>query len=219
LANASNETLGACLVGLSAATYLVLGRVGLVLIGVAGGVVLHATWEAHAHAGTATDSGEVSERKRRENGVDVAHRLLDWRHTTTKDSEKGRNNECDLDVKLSSGKALDFSDFRPETGAALTELVDAITRDYVKYVGELLSIYTSNAVQVVVFSNHTFRRLVPKCNPSNIDRLPHLCLLAPLSKATSRQLRRLCDTLLVLYDHLLPRAIGRCPSISRRFRF
>jgi hypothetical protein len=146
LANASNETLGACLVGLSAATYLVLGRVGLVLIGVAGGVVLHATWEAHAHAGNATSNGEGPDRKRRENGVDVAHRLLDWRHTTIKDGGNKVDHDCDLDVKLSSGKELDFSNFRPETGAALTELVDAITRDYVKYVGELLPIDTSNAL-------------------------------------------------------------------------
>src|SRR5690242_15354889 len=40
-ANASNETLGACVVGLCASTYLVLGRFGLVLIGAVGGVVLH----------------------------------------------------------------------------------------------------------------------------------------------------------------------------------
>src|SRR3954451_11700486 len=38
-ATASNETLGACVVGLCASTYLVLGRVGLVLIGAVGGVV------------------------------------------------------------------------------------------------------------------------------------------------------------------------------------
>ena len=52
LSNASNETLGACFVGLGATTYLVLGRIGLVLIGVVGGVVLHATWD-----GDATDKG------------------------------------------------------------------------------------------------------------------------------------------------------------------
>ena len=33
---ASNETLGACLVGLSATTYFILGRVGLLLIGLDG---------------------------------------------------------------------------------------------------------------------------------------------------------------------------------------
>src|SRR6266480_6019842 len=40
LSSASNETLGACLVGLGATTYFILGRVGLVVIGVAGGIVL-----------------------------------------------------------------------------------------------------------------------------------------------------------------------------------
>ncbi|KAL8872462.1 MAG: hypothetical protein Q9198_007204 [Flavoplaca austrocitrina] len=45
LSTASNETLGACLAGLGAATYFILGRIGLVLIGVVGGIVLHAVWE------------------------------------------------------------------------------------------------------------------------------------------------------------------------------
>ena len=186
LANASNETLGACLVGLSAATYLILGRVGLVLIGVAGGVVLHATWEAHAHAGDATEKADASERKRRENGADVAHRVLDWRDTRTKDVEKRKGSDGDLDVKLSSGKELDFSGFRPETAAALTELTDAITRDYVKYVGDVCSLFKSNAAQMVVLPDPAFRRLVPKCNPPNVDRLPDINLLAPLPQATRR---------------------------------
>src|SRR5277367_4066951 len=43
LSTASNETLGAFVVGLAASTYLVLGRLGLVLIGAVGGVILHAT--------------------------------------------------------------------------------------------------------------------------------------------------------------------------------
>jgi hypothetical protein len=213
LANASNETLGACLVGLSAATYLILGRVGLVLIGVAGGVVLHATWEAHAHATDGAEKGQAPERKRRENGVDVIHRVLDWRDTKSTDGEKSGDHESDLDVKLSSGKALDYSDFRPETAAALTELTDAIIRDYVKYVGDLLSIYRSNAAQMVVFPDPTFRRLVPKCKPSNVDRILNLRLFPSLPKATCRQLRRLRDALLVLHDHFFPRAVGRGPSI------
>src|SRR5437868_920931 len=41
LSNASNETLIASLVGLGATTYFVLGRLGLLLIGGVGGVVLH----------------------------------------------------------------------------------------------------------------------------------------------------------------------------------
>jgi hypothetical protein len=140
LATASNETLGACLVGLGAGTYLVLGRVGLILIGVLGGVVLHATWEGHAHSHVG-DKTPVQEARKREAGVDVARRVLDWRGKTTPGDEKILEDDDDLDVRLHSGKELDFSDFRPETAAALTELTDAVIRDYVKCVLVTSSIY------------------------------------------------------------------------------
>lgn len=132
LATASNETLGACLVGLSAGTYLVLGRVGLVLIGVVGGVVLHATWEGQTHNdGDGKPQGQ--EVRRREQGIDVVHRVLQWRDKAAENGQ-GKDKESNHDVKLYAGKALDYSEFRPETAAALTELTDAVIRDYVKYV-------------------------------------------------------------------------------------
>ncbi|KAK1047287.1 hypothetical protein LTR33_014987, partial [Friedmanniomyces endolithicus] len=74
LSHASNETLGACLVGLSATTYLVLGRVGLVIIGVAGGVVLHATWEGVRNGDRAGETEEAWQERRRGAGMDVARR-------------------------------------------------------------------------------------------------------------------------------------------------
>ncbi|KAF2259463.1 hypothetical protein CC78DRAFT_562631 [Lojkania enalia] len=131
LATASNEALGACLVGLGAATYLVLGRVGLLLIGVAGGVVLHATWEGHTGGDAST--APTQESRKRELGVEIVHRVLDWRNETVKGQENGQENESNTDVMLYSGKELNFSDFRPDTAAALTELTDAVIRDYVKW--------------------------------------------------------------------------------------
>ncbi|KAF2823076.1 hypothetical protein CC86DRAFT_329625 [Ophiobolus disseminans] len=134
LATASNETLGACLVGLSAGTYLILGRVGLVLIGVVGGVVLHATWEGNAQSGGhGADKGRSNEARRRELGMDIAQRVLDWRNTSAQAKGRHEEDDSDLSLKLYSGKPLDFSDFKPETAAALTELVDAVIRDYVKW--------------------------------------------------------------------------------------
>ncbi|OAG03717.1 uncharacterized protein CC84DRAFT_1165904 [Paraphaeosphaeria sporulosa] len=130
LSTASNETLGACLVGLGAGTYLVLGRVGLILIGVVGGVALHATWESHAHGDRGPETSH--EVRRKELGVDIAHRVLSWREKRDKSSGDD-DHDADLSVKLYSGQELDFSDFRPETAAALTELTDAIIRDYVKW--------------------------------------------------------------------------------------
>ncbi|KAF2011849.1 hypothetical protein BU24DRAFT_396460 [Aaosphaeria arxii CBS 175.79] len=132
LSTSSNETLGACLAGLGAATYLVLGRVGLILIGVVGGVVLHASWEGHAQRG---DDGTTlgKEKRRRELSTDIVKRVLNWRETVTKDKSTSSEDNSDLDVLLQSGQQLDYSDFRPETAAALTELTDAVIRDYVRW--------------------------------------------------------------------------------------
>lgn len=127
LSHASNETLGACLVGLSATTYLVLGRVGLVIIGVAGGVVLHATWEGVRHDDRDETTKQAKLEKRREVGVDVAKRVLDWRTTRT------TNEGMAEDVKVYANQQLDFSSFGPETAAALTTFSNAIIKDYVHY--------------------------------------------------------------------------------------
>lgn len=125
LSTASNETIGACLVGLGATTYFVFGRVGLVLIGMVGGVALHATWE-HGHT-IAPEATSAEEKRRREVGVDVAKRVLDWRNERKED---GSESDVRLDFV---GKELNFKNFRPETAAALQELTDAAIRDYVKY--------------------------------------------------------------------------------------
>lgn len=131
-ANASNETLGACAVGLCASTYLVLGRVGLVLIGAVGGIVLHATWENQQGEGLNPDKGEAGRRKK-ELGIEVAHRLLDWRDTRRTDKkDEDVFQDDDLDV-VPEASTLDFSDFSPETSKSLTSLTDAVIRDYVKY--------------------------------------------------------------------------------------
>lgn len=133
LASASNETLGACAIGLCASTYLVLGRVGLVLIGTVTGIILHATWEGSNDEADGThNSQQKITTKRKELGVEVAKRLLDW-----KDRTRGLENGLeDKDVKIEASlanEALDYSEFKPATAAALTAFTDAIIRDYVKY--------------------------------------------------------------------------------------
>ncbi|KAK0968119.1 hypothetical protein LTR91_016867 [Friedmanniomyces endolithicus] len=126
LSHASNETLGACLVGLSATTYLVLGRVGLVIIGVAGGVVLHATWEGVRNGDRAGETEEAWQERRRGAGMDVARRVLAWRMSRPVDEQ------CDS-VKVYAEQKMHFSGFGPETAAALTIFTDAIIKDYVHY--------------------------------------------------------------------------------------
>lgn len=132
LSNASNETLAACLVGLGAVTYLVLGRVGLVLIGVVGGVALHATWE-ETNQNQTNETVRVSEvTKKRERGLDVIERILDWRERR---NEGGLANDQLLgqDSRHSVSSEEDFSEFQPAVRAALTSLTDAVIRDHVKY--------------------------------------------------------------------------------------
>lgn len=130
-ANASNETLGACAVGLCASTYLVLGRVGLVLIGAVGGIVLHANWEHSQHAGQDITARAEATKRRKEQGLELAKRALEWR-------DRSRLSTVDDPVtdKLEPSiitKQLDYSDFQPETKEALTNFTDAVIRDYVKY--------------------------------------------------------------------------------------
>ncbi|KAK0253179.1 hypothetical protein B0A54_04058 [Friedmanniomyces endolithicus] len=126
LSHASNETLGACLVGLSATTYLVLGRVGLVIIGVAGGVVLHATWEGVRNGDHGGETEEAWRERRRGAGMDVARRVLAWRESRPIDEQRDS-------VKVDAEQQVDFSGFGPETAAALTIFTNAIIKDYVHY--------------------------------------------------------------------------------------
>ncbi|KAL9590112.1 MAG: hypothetical protein Q9203_001093 [Teloschistes exilis] len=169
LSTASNETLGACLAGLAAITYLLLGRVGLVLIGLLGGVVLHATWEEHIPSSeNRTQSANVhSLGTRREAGLDILQRVLDWRDLSQGDKLHADQGVDDVKVKSAVHKQYDFSAYEPAVGAALTGLTDAVIRDYVKWwYGPLLpddSSFPSACRQtftgfLLSFSSHLSRR-------------------------------------------------------------
>jgi hypothetical protein len=107
LSTASTETIGGVVVGLAACTYLVLGRIGLVFIGIVGGVVLHATWEGQS-------SGSIEE-ARKEKGLDIVKRILDLRDAESKPAD----DEEDKELLGNS-----FEGFQPETALALNELVE-----------------------------------------------------------------------------------------------
>lgn len=131
LSNASNETLGACIVGLGAVTWLVLGRVGLVLIGIVGGVVLHATWEGDIGNNENDEARALEARKRREKGLDIAARILDWKER--REGSRELDGVRDTPDAVRPEKELDFAEFPPDTRNALTNLADSIVRDYVKW--------------------------------------------------------------------------------------
>lgn len=118
LSTASNESLATIAGGLALCTYFLLGRLGLLLIGILLGIIAHATWQESLHQAAGSTV-------RRENGVDLVARLLDWRAAEKNEAEEASEDD--------SSNSLNFDGFQPDTAAALDALVDAIIRDYVKW--------------------------------------------------------------------------------------
>ncbi|KAK1836322.1 PX domain-containing protein kinase-like protein [Podospora conica] len=119
LATATPGTLGGIGVGLAAVTYFILGQLGLLLIGAFGGIALFIQWEQR--------HGEVGRVARAERGHEILERLLEFNRTLASGSQEESEG-----TKALAGRS-GFDDFRPETRDALTELVDAVVRDYVRW--------------------------------------------------------------------------------------
>lgn len=119
LSTATPRALGGVAAGLSLVTYLFLGRIGLVLIGAFGGVVLFVSYEAK--------HPEVSRAVRGEAGNDTIQRLLQQLKDAARETD-GDDQDATEDQLLRS-----FDDFRPKTREAMKGFVDAVIRDYVKW--------------------------------------------------------------------------------------
>lgn len=118
-ATASPGVLGGIAVGVSAVLYVLLGRVALLFIGAVTGVLAFISWEAR--------NPEVARAVRGEKGLDILERLrLEARNIDTKPDEKDEEDDEQYTLKA-------FDEFRPETRDALSGLIDAIVRDYVKW--------------------------------------------------------------------------------------
>ncbi|KAJ9395154.1 hypothetical protein DTO282F9_7963 [Paecilomyces variotii] len=116
---ASNEAIVAAGVCLAAVTVILFGRIGLVLVGIVAGIILHASWgDAYLQS-----HGGVPRRE-------LARRLLDWPKKEFEDNEISQDTALS---RRSSRVAVDYSKLPPATAAALNSLTDAIIRDYVKY--------------------------------------------------------------------------------------
>jgi hypothetical protein len=118
-ATATPATLAGLGVGVSAVTYAVLGRLGLVLIGAFGGVVSFIIWESK--------NPELAKTLRGEEGTRVLDRV--WADLTSVRSLDTQDDEDDEQ----QGRVRSFDDFRPETREALSGLVDAIVQNYIKW--------------------------------------------------------------------------------------
>ncbi|KAL7942109.1 PXA domain-containing protein [Trichoderma barbatum] len=118
-ATATPGTLAGLGVGVSAVTYAVLGRLGLVLIGAFGGVVSFIIWESK--------NPEFARAIRGEDGPRVLDRV--WTDLAAVRSVEKQDDDDDDDQYRMRG----FDDFRPETREALSGLVDAIVQNYIKW--------------------------------------------------------------------------------------
>lgn len=123
LATATPGTLGGVAVGLAATTYLVLGRLGLVLIGAFGGIVSFIQWEQR--------NVDVVRAVKGERGMDVLARLLAERKSLENAELKDEN--AGTETEAESAAVRSFEDLQPETREAMNELVDAVIDNYVKW--------------------------------------------------------------------------------------
>lgn len=139
LSDATNETLAACFIGLVVSTYIVFGRLGLILIGVVGGVILHASWEEHSKTQIDEVLNVSDTKDRRERGLGVIRRILGG-PDNIRAADTGSELALTQQDSSPSSTEPDFSSFQPDTAAALANLTDAVIRDYVKYSGPALII-------------------------------------------------------------------------------
>lgn len=130
LSTSSNETLLGVLALLTLMTYIILGRIGLLLIGVALGIILHSSWEGtHEHG----DQGPPMPKRRKELALEVSKRLLDWPKLAASVDNPIENDAGPAAAPEDmSARDLEYATFQPATAAALRSLTDAVVKDYVK---------------------------------------------------------------------------------------
>ncbi|RJE17607.1 PX domain-containing protein [Aspergillus sclerotialis] len=132
LATSSGESLGCAIAALIAATYILLGRIGLVLIGLVLGVLLHASWEGGNNESSVDVPYSRNPGKRKELALDLANRLLDWpRRKPTEGQDSDNNDSRQKTINKGCATSLDYSAFGPMTSAALRSITDAAIKDYV----------------------------------------------------------------------------------------
>jgi len=130
LSTSSNEKIVSVFALLAIIIYIVLGRVGLLLIGIALGVMLHASWEgAHGQG----EEGLQLSKKRKELALEVSKRLLDRpKRLTSAEIDTQDNDDLVTAPEDLTATDLNYTTFRPATAAALRSLTDAVVKDYVK---------------------------------------------------------------------------------------
>ncbi|EZF22227.1 hypothetical protein H112_04870 [Trichophyton rubrum D6] len=127
VAHADGTTLISISAGVVAVSYVLFGRLALLLVGAIGGVILHIWWEGQDNGTNGDDEG-AAKRKRHELSLEVANRL------TALYVDNGSKQEDDEDtLNRSAESSLDYSKMGPATEAALTALTNSVIADYVSW--------------------------------------------------------------------------------------
>ncbi|KAL4997781.1 PXA domain-containing protein [Aspergillus recurvatus] len=127
LSTCSSEKLLFVLVCLMGATYMMLGRLGLLLIGTTLGVALHASWEGLDHI----HSSEYPNIGRKQLSLSIVHKLLDWEGINPVKAGLDTRDAGETHHRAASRVDVDISSLGPVTAGALHSLIDAAVRDYV----------------------------------------------------------------------------------------
>ncbi|KAL4903742.1 hypothetical protein BDW74DRAFT_38968 [Aspergillus multicolor] len=126
LSTCRNGTLLLVLACLMAATYIILGRLGLLLIGTTLGVALHASWDG----GSSNHFSDSQNLGRKQLSLSIVQKLLDWEKP--KYIESGENRYDDEGTtKEGAPNTVNISSLGPVTATALHSIIDAAIRDYV----------------------------------------------------------------------------------------
>lgn len=99
-------------------TWLLLGNIGLVLLGVVTGTQLHSWWERFRPA--ASDAS-----RHQQLGIEIVRRLMSIQ--STQRPKTPPSGPSDVDELIAH-----YSDFKPATGAALAVAIDEVVEQYVE---------------------------------------------------------------------------------------
>ncbi|KAL3437136.1 PXA domain-containing protein [Aspergillus tetrazonus] len=127
LSTCSNDTLLLVLFCLMGTTYIVLGRLGLLLIGMALGVALHASWVGMDHS----NSSENTIIGRKQLSLSIVHKLLNWEGTYPVKADSNAHGAGEDHHRALSVSDVDVLPLGPITASALHSLIEAAMRDYV----------------------------------------------------------------------------------------
>ncbi|KAI5850601.1 PXA domain-containing protein [Tricharina praecox] len=116
LSTASSEQLIAVSIGGVAVLYIVLGKLGLLFVGIVAGAVGHAS---------------LSLKHAKKEGSVFSLDLHDW--WDARKAAAGENEEEGNGVVVTKTTRMDFSSLPPETAKAMEEFADAVVRDYVRW--------------------------------------------------------------------------------------